>query len=188
MDKTFLNVPPAMVAYAMANGAQQDPDTKRYWVQGDVPPELLSFAPKLARQPMPEYGPSCPRCKAHMVRRTSKNNDFWGCSRFPKCRGSAPWEYKANQVGSSLVRTHLRGNAASTNNQCCATNIVVSQHLRNRWKAIVVMAAQQLGSIGAAEAWLNQPKVRFGSKTPAQIMATSAGCDKVESLLSSLAD
>lgn len=36
--------------------------------------------------------PTCPLCKATMVLREPKPDDewpaFWGCSRFPKCRGT----------------------------------------------------------------------------------------------------
>ncbi len=38
--------------------------------------------------------PKCPRCAADMVRRTARRGvnagrEFWGCSRFPACRGTA---------------------------------------------------------------------------------------------------
>lgn len=35
-------------------------------------------------------GPTCPTCEAPMVKRTAKQSKsvFWGCSRFPACRGS----------------------------------------------------------------------------------------------------
>ena len=38
--------------------------------------------------------PACPRCAGQMVRRTAKKGpnageSFWGCSAFPKCRGTA---------------------------------------------------------------------------------------------------
>lgn len=29
----------------------------------------------------------CPKCSAPMVKRTGKNGDFWGCSRYPNCDG-----------------------------------------------------------------------------------------------------
>jgi restriction system protein len=40
-------------------------------------------------------GPPCPACGAEMVRRTvgrgaHVGQDFWGCSTFPACRGTAP--------------------------------------------------------------------------------------------------
>jgi hypothetical protein len=33
--------------------------------------------------------PKCPKCGAPMVKRTSKTtgNEFWGCSRYPECKG-----------------------------------------------------------------------------------------------------
>ena len=43
--------------------------------------------------------PSCPQCGAHMVLRSAKRGtnagqQFWGCSTFPKCRGTK--SYSAN--------------------------------------------------------------------------------------------
>ena len=36
--------------------------------------------------------PNCPRCSQKMVVRTNRQNgsEFWGCSNFPKCRGTLP--------------------------------------------------------------------------------------------------
>ena len=39
-----------------------------------------------------KVGPCCPRCNSSMVKRkatrgTHKGTDFWGCSRFPQCKG-----------------------------------------------------------------------------------------------------
>ncbi len=36
--------------------------------------------------------PTCPRCHSAMVRRTSRHGKFWGCSRFPSCRGTRAFE------------------------------------------------------------------------------------------------
>lgn len=30
---------------------------------------------------------SCPSCRAPMVRRSGRDGPFWGCSKFPNCRG-----------------------------------------------------------------------------------------------------
>lgn len=35
---------------------------------------------------------SCPRCHSTMVRRSSRHGLFWGCSRFPNCRGTRALE------------------------------------------------------------------------------------------------
>lgn len=31
--------------------------------------------------------PDCPRCNAKMNRKSGKYGEFWGCSRYPDCRG-----------------------------------------------------------------------------------------------------
>ena len=35
-----------------------------------------------------EPSPACPRCEKPMRRRRSNNGEFWGCTDFPKCRGT----------------------------------------------------------------------------------------------------
>lgn len=32
--------------------------------------------------------PRCPCCGALMIRRTGPYGDFWGCTRYPDCRGT----------------------------------------------------------------------------------------------------
>ncbi len=36
----------------------------------------------------PMQDPACPRCHSTMVRRASRHGFFWGCGRFPSCRGT----------------------------------------------------------------------------------------------------
>jgi restriction system protein len=51
-----------------------------------------------ATQSTPQYAPTsttnpvCPKCGASMIKRTAKQganagNMFWGCSKYPQCRG-----------------------------------------------------------------------------------------------------
>ena len=185
MIKRLLDVPPAMAAYAAAHGATFDPHIRLFFVEGEVPNELLSFVPKPVRQAIPEYGPSCPRCNAHMVRRRSKGDDFWGCSRYPRCRGTVSWEYHGTSALSAFASNDEDEQSSSEIQPCSSSS---SAGLRLRWEAVVRKATFQLGSIGRAQAWLNHPKVALGWETPVQVMATSAGCDRVESLLESLLD
>lgn len=35
-----------------------------------------------------EDTPTCPACRAGMVRRNSPKGAFWGCSRYPNCKGT----------------------------------------------------------------------------------------------------
>ena len=51
-----------------------------------TPNELIETSPPLEEQPR------CPKCHETMVKRSAKKGDaagkeFWGCSKFPKCRG-----------------------------------------------------------------------------------------------------
>lgn len=36
--------------------------------------------------------PMCPKCGAHMVLRIGKNGRFWGCSKYPDCKGSLTYK------------------------------------------------------------------------------------------------
>ena len=33
------------------------------------------------------FGPPCPKCNHHTIRRNGKWGEFWGCVNFPDCRG-----------------------------------------------------------------------------------------------------
>jgi len=35
-----------------------------------------------------EETPLCPTCETPMVKRTGVKGEFWGCSNFPKCKGT----------------------------------------------------------------------------------------------------
>lgn len=35
------------------------------------------------------FGPPCPKCNHHTVQRTGKWGPFWGCVRYPDCKGLA---------------------------------------------------------------------------------------------------
>ncbi|MFC5498933.1 restriction endonuclease [Caenimonas terrae] len=54
---------------------------------------LAVAAPRPAPVPLAPAAPQCPACNASMVRRTAQKGStagaqFWGCSRFPACRGT----------------------------------------------------------------------------------------------------
>lgn len=55
-------------------------------------PQTLPTEPK-APPTKPSLSPTCPICNADMVKRiatrgSNRGSEFWGCSRFPKCRGT----------------------------------------------------------------------------------------------------
>ncbi len=46
-----------------------------------------------ARSSEHEYAPRCPSCSSAMAKRLSKGEQssfFWGCTRYPSCRGTRP--------------------------------------------------------------------------------------------------
>lgn len=61
----------------------------------EVEAALAEIQPIQQVQPVEkqESVPMCPRCGKSMVVRTNRNGEkFWGCSDFPKCRGSLDYE------------------------------------------------------------------------------------------------
>lgn len=57
--------------------------------------EQLPVAGRGFVEPFPLTTPLCPRCAAKMVVRTARTgpsagSNFWGCSRYPNCRGTRP--------------------------------------------------------------------------------------------------
>ncbi|MBV9358298.1 MAG: topoisomerase DNA-binding C4 zinc finger domain-containing protein [Chloroflexi bacterium] len=50
-----------------------------------VPASSTRPIPRPAR---PGSVPTCPACEASMRRRSGRYGDFWGCSRYPSCKGT----------------------------------------------------------------------------------------------------
>jgi DNA topoisomerase-1 len=51
-------------------------------------PALATSASAGASGPHPSSLPACPRCGSPMVKRSGPRGEFWGCSTFPKCKGT----------------------------------------------------------------------------------------------------
>ncbi len=56
---------------------------------GRALPATVAYADE-PTQLQPATAPSCPRCHETMVRRVGSRGAFWGCPRFPSCRGTRP--------------------------------------------------------------------------------------------------
>jgi restriction system protein len=55
--------------------------------------QVAPRGPRSAPQPEAPAAPACPVCSSPMVRRMAKrganaNSEFWGCTTYPKCRGT----------------------------------------------------------------------------------------------------
>jgi hypothetical protein len=70
---------------------------QRSYSQNELKTKLSAYLPggqnsKAQLEPVEASSPSCPKCGSEMVLRTAKRGDnqggkFWGCSRYPECRG-----------------------------------------------------------------------------------------------------
>ena len=59
-------------------------DTAKDW-------EGTATRPAVAvEDPPPSTGPTCPKCRGHMVLREGRYGSFYGCADYPKCRGTRP--------------------------------------------------------------------------------------------------
>lgn len=59
---------------------------------GRAQPPAVGVTPTPVVSPRPKAAPTCQRCGKPMVLREGPRGKFWGCSGFPKCRGTAPLE------------------------------------------------------------------------------------------------
>ncbi len=64
--------------------------------QSQATRQAASTAPVIVKEPVTAE-PSCPQCSSSMVKRTARKGgnaggEFWGCSKFPTCRGVRPIE------------------------------------------------------------------------------------------------
>ncbi len=190
MEKTILEISPAIAAFASTHGAVQDPISKQWYVIGDVPLELLGFVPKQIRRAVPEFGPVCPKCGSHTVKRYRKSDGdgFWGCCRYPTCKGTSTWECTATeQLADIAERVVVREKAEEPSRSACS-NRTATPTLKEYWGNVVKEASDRLGGPHAAERWLQTPKVAFGGKKPIELMRTEEGCQQVEVLLAKLFD
>jgi len=87
--------PPAVQAVSLADGSTQGGQFQQAKASltsaGTAEPFVQR--PAAAGQPTAALNPACPMCQSSMVRRTARKGakagaEFWGCSRFPACRGT----------------------------------------------------------------------------------------------------
>jgi restriction system protein len=76
----------------MIRSAQSSPESNTL---GRRPLPALSEAEAPDAAGKPSTSPKCPRCGCPMVKQTAKRGDnigskFWGCSRYPACKGTRP--------------------------------------------------------------------------------------------------
>lgn len=194
-EKTYLDTADGMAGYAKRYGAKYDSERCAWFVEGEVPIELLGLIPKKRNPSVHLVAPSCPLCGSHMVERVRKSDkqQFWGCSRFPACKGIVDYErYLESQDGDApkALKEFLSSRVGdiNANSKLRSTPSSMSFQQRMEVRRIVVLAAKVLGGVARAERWLSSPKVTLKGRSPIVIMGDEEGCLAVEKLLISIQD
>lgn len=192
-NRTYLDTSDGMNAYANKHGAKYDNELGKWYVDGEVPNALVGLIPKNRNKAVHIVAPSCPLCGSHMLERTRNrdSNQFWGCSRYPRCKGTLELEDYLDfleQGGPKTVSDFLLSNDTETKSPSSNTKkrSSISPTLLIEVERIVMQAARVLGGTTRAEKWLSSPKVALKAKTPLEIMATEEGCRLIEKLLMSI--
>jgi len=85
-DAAFLDFLKQVVE--LLDGPLPPPDAENCgWCKYRVQTASLAGEPG-AREAASGDPPECPRCQGPMSRRTGKRGEFWGCNKFPDCRGT----------------------------------------------------------------------------------------------------
>jgi len=186
--------------YAKTHGAKYDALKREWYVEGEVPPELLNLLPHQPNAAFEEVAPSCPKCQAVMVKRTNRKTGalFWGCSRYRPdgngCPGRVDYEaWLAEQLKDTtgLVTDFLDKKVApaavrSDNSRPANATITGDDPRVFRWAQLTELATRECGSTAQASRWMSTAKVALRGKTPLEAMKTEEGCDAVEALLRQL--
>ncbi len=176
--RIYLHVPDAMENYAARHGAQHDVSSNRWYVIGEVPEALESFGP--SSLPRQRFFEICPLCRAPMMLRYGRRNredPFWGCSRFPKCRGTVEWEPSLPKTIGATINIGNEGAEPFQRSPVSAHEL-----LKGRWKELVAQLYERMGPV-AGEEWLFNPHSNLNGKSPAQTMLTWSGAKIIEQLI-----
>ncbi len=173
-----LEIPKEKWEYALRYGAQLDETTSTFYVLGDIPEPLEEFTTeRVERTPLPRrQAPFCPECKAPMVKRTSSEGAFWGCSNYPRCRKKKPYKEKHGDFDSALFPAISRekGQIPTSDRATHADYVQVAQ------KALKILGEAHFDN------WIFGPNAEIGSLAPADLLGTRRGVLHVTGLLNRL--
>lgn len=190
-NRTYLDTSDAMVAYAKKHGAKYDYTQRQWYVEGEVPHELLGLIPKKPNKSVHIVAPSCPLCGCHMVQRPRRSDGyhFWGCSQHPKCKGVVALEDHLVCVeplgpksAADFLKSSATGRSPLSKNVAAPALPPALQHAVER---VIALAEKILGA-KRVEKWLSSPKVTLKGRTPLELMTSAEGCYVVEKLLLSI--
>lgn len=170
---TFLDIPNAMKEYAEQHGAVFDKESGWHFL-GEVPIALEDFIIKTPRTEGPTWTMQCPKCGSQMKIVEGKNNHlFWGCMRFPHCKGSLSVETpdkptKNTQSENLAAHHHSTDKAARTE--------------------LAELALHVLKTPNNIEKWFDSPMIGLGGKKPSMMLSNAKDIAKIRDLLMKLHD
>lgn len=104
--------------FRRSQGRESDPGD-----EARLPQPSLGTPATAPKAPTKTENPRCSRCRSNMVLRTASRgrnagNKFWGCSRYPQCKGTKPFKAPEQQTcpncgSSELAQGRHRGGASS---------------------------------------------------------------------------
>lgn len=159
MVRVWLDVPPAMSDYCEQQGAQHDRNSRKWYVDGEVPPTLENFVVRAPRERKRDYSHKCPLCGGHLMERHRIRDGelFLGCSSFPSCKFTTAWPYEeSGNVIDALPNSFIGTNRAPKDAATTTTCKDSSEALRPRWEALIKKAQDHMGE-EEANRWLVRP-------------------------------
>lgn len=184
--RILLHITSAVEKFAKEYGAIFDKAEGVWYVEGAIPAELEEFVIQAIRQRnyQTEIGPKCDICDSHTILKLNKKTgeQFWSCSRFPNCRGSKDWKYKAFSHATELLFEEYNS-LPTTTISTQEKMLSISSDVQNEAKRITEIAVKLLNCQVPAKRWLEMKKITLGQKTPLEVMCDLEGCQNVEKLL-----
>ncbi len=190
VKRTYLDTSDGMVAYAKNHGAERDAQG-RWYVDGDVPHDLMGLIPKKPNMTFHEVAPTCPMCGAHTTKkhRKSDGKPFWGCSQYSEagCKGVVDYDDywdalddpgKAKTAFEALCPPKNSNSSTQPKNQGEVPNELAAYIGR-----LEALATKLLGDYAAGRKWFQTNKFVLKGKTPVEVMTSIEGCQLVEELL-----
>ncbi len=171
----YLSLTSATVEYAKLHGAQYDQENG-WHVVGSVPFELEEFVVRLPRKREHNIIVYCPLCGGQM-RLVDKGprNIFWGCMRFPKCKGARNVEETEDYGEAKPVAEFSKQSPVNKNNGADA-----------ELTGLAGLALKKLGSPKSVERWFATPKAALSGKRPVDVMKSSEGREVLIDMLNKI--
>lgn len=187
MARIILDVPPDMHAYANEHGAQYDNVFRVWYVEDEVPNELVNFLPKdnKPRIDTRSIKPQCPICEADMLLKINKktNKEFWSCSRYSRsysgCLGSLDYDEGFDLIDKRISDIQDKYNNSSKNR----INFIEHKAII---KEIAACATEFFEDKDKAAIWLISSQACLSGNTPVNMMLKYEGCIQVKNILDRL--